>query len=111
MKLKICDRCNDTQLDDNGLCPVCSQQILYFWSYFSVSYPLSIIQKGLFHTRRQSGRSAGPVGKFRTCAVIDVSTKDEYLTACGNIVEKNCSVWMEAPNCAKCRKELRKNIK
>jgi hypothetical protein len=103
-KVKICDHCGDTVLKDDLSCPVCSQQIIYD------SFPLAIIRKGLFHTRRQSGRTAGAVGKWFTCAVIS-STKNEYLTACGDVVQTDCSVWSRAPNCTKCRKELRKILK
>ena len=98
--LEICERCGDTQKLETGACPVCRQQAVH------QGHPLAILREGHFQERRQSGRMAGPAGRFRLCAVVALDD-DEYLTACGEIIARGCSVTYEPPNCKACRKALR----
>jgi hypothetical protein len=118
--IKICDHCGDTPLDDEGKCPVCSQQVVERWeaaSYMPAhSFPLCILRGGHFRMRRgrNGPRGGSPRGKWKVCAVIDQTDKypyGEYLTACGDVVQQGCSVWSEPPNCPECRRALRANIK
>lgn len=108
LRVRICEHCGDTPLADNGKCPVCSQQVTF--SLSGRTSPLSIIRGGSWRMRRQRGRSAGPRGKHLTCAVVDESDEGiygEYLTACGDVVLRGCSVWSKAPTCPACRRALR----
>jgi len=56
---------------------------------------------------RGSGRVV--MGRPNLCAVVAANVsrgRDEYLTACGDVVS-GCSRWHSAPNCPRCRRSLR----
>jgi len=105
---KICDHCGYTVLLPSGSCPVCSQQVLYAIEG-RPPFPLTIIRGSRFRIRSQRGRSAGPRGKFTTCAVVE-QTDREYLTACGDVVRVGCSIWSKPPSCVKCKRQLERAV-